>query len=87
MRTIGSVIHPNANYIECRPAGISVNADVSFNTRPMESSWELFYLARKPAPRWNERSRLARVDHPCVRLTICVMPQNRADKGKVRYFP
>lgn len=57
--------------IECRPAGISVNADVSFNTRPMEGSWELFYLARKPAPRWNERSRLARwITRACDSLSV-----------------
>lgn len=42
----------------CCDAGISLNASVSFNTKPGESRWGLFYLVRERVPRWNERLRL-----------------------------
>jgi hypothetical protein len=44
--------------LKCTDRGVFVTATVSFNTKPTESSWGLFWLARQKAPRWNERFRL-----------------------------
>src|SRR5690606_29831594 len=44
--------------LECTDSGVYVNADVSFNNRPCESRWGLFWLAKKPTPKWNNRLRL-----------------------------
>ena len=40
-------------------SGVCLAADVSFNARPTESSWELFWLAARDPPWWNARLRLA----------------------------
>ena len=45
--------------LDCRDSGVYLNAVVSFNTQPTESSWGLWWLARSNNPKWNERHRLA----------------------------
>lgn len=45
--------------LECWDSGVCLNADVSFNNRPCESRWGLFWLAKKRCPSWTTRTRLS----------------------------
>jgi hypothetical protein len=45
--------------LECTDGGVCLNADVSFNNKPCESRWGLFWLADENTPKWNTRLRLS----------------------------
>lgn len=62
-KTVMNSHHRAATYVrdvrlECCRDGVYVNADVSFNSKPAESRWGLFYLAHTTRPKWNERLKL-----------------------------
>jgi len=44
--------------LACCDSCVCLSADVSFNTKPTESRWDLYQLADEEPPIWNERLRL-----------------------------
>jgi len=50
----------------CGWGGIHFDANISFNLKPCESRWGVFWLLERPLPRWNERGRLAKWLEKCA---------------------
>jgi hypothetical protein len=62
----------------CGWGGIHFDADISFNLKPCESRWGVFWLLKRPLPRWSERGRLATWLEKCADMLEGIIAEGEA---------